>query len=631
MSKPTLASTGLLGRLVLPYVDSFQSSAILFRCNKEWNAQLTAVDGVARVAWVEMAAEMTACTHPGFVPSEIKKQLGGIRDRKEFISDIRSLICPWTNEAVNLIKLEFENKMITRDMYLTEDNTQIVFHTSEPVHGWAGIVSYRKRQVSYPSTPCENFVKTVAKLPTQPPPPPPSSGQDAMVGGERVETDGFRFIRVKGHGHLDMYEFTGMPKTQVKFKYVLIHGGVMAVMAFSKHLSRMQGLYSNSIYFVSIPEGRMLVHMSLHSGAKEDGSVILSRPGRMWTMANGHVKYYGRNPVTDSVRLAYPWERVDEAFAMIIQGDAEGAMRFLRRDMKCDIDTILGVNQRTLVHYAVAFDQPRALDVLLENGASPYRPDKAGMTPLEIACYGFKHECVRSIVESSFPIADACWKDQWEAGWNRVCDAENLETFFKKYPEKTAEYLEVLIPNTVAALWSGVPVMPIDAGYSHAMKGFRSRSILSSEKALKFLLQRFPTLMGRFSVEGGFKCMLGVGMTYNEIQADSVLKAMSMAVREFGLDINSQTGVTIENHIVWAVRLGSLKCVKFLIEELGADVRSHSVSGDSIMHIAVKRAEMRAENQEPRKILKYLTEEVEGIPSLSAQWGARRILIYESY
>ena len=231
------------------------------------------------------------------------------------------------------------------------------------------------------------------------------------------------------------------------------------------------------------------------------------------------------------------------------------------------------------------------------------------MTPLEIACFGYHHGCVAVLAHAKKDMPIAAWKHLWEAGWHRVCSPETLRTCLEVGLGEETVYYETLVPVTVEAMWSQIPMTTDGEKTSHIMLALRSRAILCSRKAVEFLLTRTPYIVHRFSMEGAFKCM--IGMTTNEIQEDAMLDTMRMAVTRLGVDINTTSGVTKENHVVWAVRMGSLKTVKVLVQDLGADVKSTSNTGHSLLKIAVDRVVVsRNRDLDSDYILRFLTDEV---------------------
>lgn len=589
----------LLSRLVLPYVRSFCSTGALFQSNSRWSMQLAETGGAARVVWIDMASEMTRFPAFKFVPDEIKARLAAIRERADFVSEVRSLICPWTNPAEKL-RPNCGALHETRFRYITDDDSRLVFHTVGARGAWGDIDVV---ELSCSSTPCEDFAGTIVRRRVE---NNIAEAVTSIADSVSYEND----LQEKLLQMLDMHAYTRF--SNATFKFVPIHGAVFAVMAFFRLPNRLGSVNRNSVYYFSMSDGRVLLQTLLPSASSEDATVILSRPGKLWITGEHGVTFYGRVPGCKHVRLAYHSERAAEAFFMISKGEVHAAIHFMQYSARCDLDTAPMTNYRTLLHHAVACDQPVAVTELLRHGATPCLEDACKMTPLELACFMYHHECVEILTKTQDPADDAIWKRVWTDAWRRVCDPETFKNCLQEYPEKESAFLETMIPRTVAALWASVPIMSDDDERSCIMRGLRSRTILTSKKALEVLLQHRPSITPRFALEGGFKCMLGG--SGNKIQEEAMLDAMRMAVLRFGLDINATSGVTMENHVVWAVRMGSLETVRVLIKELGADVKSRSNRGDSLLKIAMSRAS-RAPDHDTHggEILHFLTHEVEHV------------------
>jgi hypothetical protein len=601
MTSDLQCSDNLVSRLVLPYIKSISSICALYGSNKKWSMQLTEQGGMARLNLTDLVAEMTNFPGFKFVPEQIKARLAGIKDRYEFVSEVRSLVCPWTNYPT-MLRPNPRNHCDLVFKAITDDDKRLIFHTIEPTLAFPG--GNGTVEVSCSATPCETFADTIVRRPLT----------TEMLLESTIVTEAFmheNVIQEKLLQMLDMHAYTGFSKKYMSFKFVPIHGAVFAVMAFYEVPDPYGAVNRCSVYFFSLPEGRMLLHtlIPLTSNVKE--TVLLSRPGQLWIMTCNAVTYYGRDLASKAVRLSYKSERIAEAFYVISKGDVDDAIRITKR-LECSLDTSQLTNYRTLLHHAVMSDQPAAVHVLLSNKANPCLEDACRMTPLELACFMFHSDCVAVLTQAQAPEDDEEWKRMWMAAWKRICDPDTLKICIQDRRDMEGYYLRMSIPATVAALWTRIPIMDQHDEMSCIMRGYRSTTILHSKKALEFLMTHNPKLVTRFSNGGGFKSV--IGYTSSLVREQAMLDSLRMAVLRFGLDINSVTGITKENHIVWAVRMGSLKTVKVLIQELKADLKSRSSHGDSLLRLAMTRASSESyRDVHGKDILHFLTNDVEHV------------------
>lgn len=601
-----LSGDTIVSRLVLPYVQSIHWTGMFFQINQSWNKQLDHQGSSARIIWIDTVAGLTEYPEAKFIPNEIKARLSKIQDRADFVPEVRSLMCPWTNHSTWLIprrsdNTKLDNLKIVWNTTLSDDDSQLVFRGIEINRNWAGIGMESAVELTCNSTPFHDTSTPVQKR---------SFDVDVtdyhLLQGYESLYDTQPYDQ---YPHLkDMCDYTGFQERYIVSRTFPVHGAVFAVMVFPRLNSRLGGVNSSSIYYFCKTDQRLLGHKTLPNRLN---TTLLSRPGKLWLTSGSKIYFFGENPALRYLRAPVPdpRERMASAFYMVSHGAAERAINFMSRVLKLDINTPIFTNGRSLAHHAAACNQSDALAELLRERANPVLQDGSRMTPLELACFGYHHGCIAVLAHAKKDMPIAAWRHLWEAGWHRVCSPETLRTCLELGVADETVYYETLVPMTVEAMWSQNPVA---YQTSHIMLALRSRTILCSRKAVEFLLTRKSYIVHRFSMEGGFKCM--IGMTTNEIQEDAMLDTMCMAVTRLGVDINTTSGVTKENHVVWAVRMGSLKTVKVLVQKLGADVKSTSNTGHSLLKIALDRVVVsRNRDLDSHYILRFLTEEVEDV------------------
>ena len=581
--------------MVFPHIGSFRHLNLFSCTNKTFNSQLDKPGGLARLQWIDLAAKMTDCPEKEFFPEKISKSLSELKDRADFFDHVRALICPWTSRPVYLPARALINTLpLQRYMFLSKDNSRLIFHAA-----------YKSSfQASCPSSLISDW-GTHVRLSEK------HEVIEEQVSLEKNDRSYEREIVQRLTRDFNIYDFTNSRIEDASFSAFTIHGGVFAVLATFDKNERVSAEGQRGIYFFAYNDCRMLSHKVMRVSDMRHQSFVQSRPGQLWILRDDRLVHYRATDLMDSnglpgdgpaVVLSTKTERMDDALFMAAQGDADGAMQFLARDLEgVPINTRAWFNNKTLLHYAAVNGHAEAVAMLLDAGANHLSPDLNQITPLRLACRKLHHECVFLMVHGmDVPT------HEWENCWYQLCKFEQLRRYISLDPGSVDHFCNVAVPEIVQILFENKKeVLDVNTLRDYCMRGLRSQMILASPKATKYLLELGgENVVTRFKHGGGFRFVFGCfGASVLESEA---LKTLRMAVDSFGLDINFRFGVTQETHLVWAVRNGSFDAVKLLVEELGADIHALTNAGDGIHKLAIMRCVMGSRDQDGVRILEYV-------------------------
>jgi hypothetical protein len=576
----------MLVPMLAPHIKSFRHLNLLACCNKMLNSGLDE-RGVARLAWIDVAVNMTAYPNKGFYPEKIKETLTSIKERGPFLDYLRSLICPWTSVPDKSSRRFTEYLPMQRYMFLSKDDSRLIFQGT-----YEG-----DDQISCPSSLVQNWNQKVIL------------SEPRVVIEERAlleQNDRSFHNEVLGripHGvTFDMSTWTNTHRGDACFTLFPVHGAVFAVVATFDRNSRAIGVEgSKGIYFFSYNDCRMLAHRVLPVAAFPFKTFVQSRPTKLWVLGESRLIHYFKRE-DDQVLLSTPGERIHEALFKASLGDADGVLDFLARDMGgLDINTAATFNERTVLHYAAKNGHADAVAQFMDNGADPFQNDLSQLFPLLLAVQGLHHECVLVMMEGLHVD-----KAVWEKCWYQVCQFDTLKRHIPLDPASVAHQCDVAVPEIVAIMFRNIgDEIDLETVHNHMMRGLRSQTILSAPKAVNHMLEMGgPNIVARFLHGGGFKFVFGGGGT--SMHEEKMLDSFRLAVTKYGMDASAQTGVTREPHLVWAVRNGRASTVRVLMEEFRVNPNVYSNAGHSLRSLAVTRSIMCSRDVEARKILAFL-------------------------
>lgn len=164
------------------------------------------------------------------------------------------------------------------------------------------------------------------------------------------------------------------------------------------------GCVESGVYFMSMRNKErpaILRHMLFESTEFRLQNDICSAPQKIWLMNSEKIFYFGPNPLDRTLMCDNLLGRMTQAIFMASNGDAAGAISYLKADLHgMDINTPSLLCGRTVLHYAAYSNQPKAIKLLLAAGANANQYDSCGTTPLMMAVCVMNLKCVRVLCKS---------------------------------------------------------------------------------------------------------------------------------------------------------------------------------------------------------------------------------------
>ncbi len=584
-----------------PFVSGIKSLVYLFTSNKVWYDSLKDRDGPSRLTFALIVARLTELPSKGFVAEKITQMLTAIQERGLFMQHVRALVCPWTStKRITMIRGLSDHIHTHAVLDVFDDESKLVVASLVTPEKYFSINIGKGADSSFATLVRDDDIS------------------ERLLEAKKLLDNTNCFsdeIRAKLSGFTDFIRFTCLTGCTPTLSFFPIHGSAFAI-TLSCNANTGCTESSRSIYYFSIPSGEMLAHrvcsgwpMSSHSFR----TFVQSRPFSLFILNEKQVQMH-RMETGMSIRLSEPSERIGTAMFMVSCGRIDDALAFVRNIPGADINTTTAFNRRSLVHVAAEHGQTEALARLLELNAVSGSVDLCGSTPLGLAIQRLEHGTVEILLKNApFPaelpgpflnVYTDPSVTAWDDAWSHLCCVKTIHKCILRHPERLYEYCEVAIPNIIKGLWARHPTSLSDESLYHRLvTAARSPVICSSKHALKFVLQS-GVPMSRFMAEGGFKTT----MSYVDSpeREDFVIDAIRMCVQELEMDINSTAGPTHTSHLIKAVQDGSLKMVRFLIEELHADTRALGFSNEPILAIAASRARYRPGDADAAAILQYI-------------------------
>jgi hypothetical protein len=182
-----------------------------------------------------------------------------------------------------------------------------------------------------------------------------------------------------------------------------IHKTAFAILD-SNRINYGLGCVDGGVYFMSMrnkEKPTILRHMLCDSMEFRLQNDLCSAPQKLWLMNSEKIFYFGPNPIDSTLICDTLIGRMTPAICMASNGDAAGAIAYLRADLRgMDINTPSLLCGRSVLHYAAYSNQPETVRQLIAAGADINQYDSCGTTPLMIAVCVMNLECVRVLCES---------------------------------------------------------------------------------------------------------------------------------------------------------------------------------------------------------------------------------------
>lgn len=563
-----------------PLFTSVRGLVNVFTSNKAWYNSLSDREGMARKSFVDSIAKITALPANGFEPEKIKMMLMAITERSVFMDHVRALVCPWTNTRASIRCRGLIDEMKEPvSMDITDDESHLLVISKITQNKYYKIPLYD----------CDSIRDGILVRVT----PTTITTDDLLKAHDRIMEP-----EVLKEGIISMLSVPTPALSETtcimtcctpEFRFFPIHGAVFAI-SFACKDGYGCSEAIRSIYYYSIPDGRMLSHRTCTlwpSFQHHFKQFVLSRPFRLWIVSENYVHAYymgNRDSAGKTFRVSLPSERIDPAMYMISKGMTAEAMNFVKSLPGATIDTPTKFNARTLVHVAADHDQVEALKELVKMGADTRVFDIRQNTPLKLAVRRLHHECV-AILAGDTLVDPPCLS--WEETWSCFCSLDTIRKCFARKPEEIHRYCTEVIPSITQSLWETRPSPSSEDDETYWLsKAARSIAFLSSGKALGFVFNAgFP--ITRFLAEGGF--MMAMGDILSPSHEDEMIDCMRTAAFDWGVDFGVKCGPSNDYHLIRAVRDCSVKMVRFLIEELKMDTSVRNRRHENIKDVASGR------------------------------------------
>lgn len=550
---------------------------VLSRTNQEFRARLM-VMGESRKLWIDVAVRVAGYPGNGFEPDKLRALLGSVSQELEpFYTQLRALICPWTSVPEWLpLRILFRTvHPHPRYMLLDETATRLTFQVSD---------QRELNQASSPAVPSVEFARGVNLFEPRVQFSPEELHPAASVVNLRPR-------------HFFVPDFS--VGRNLSHRYYFVHGGVFAVIeCHNHHRSVTVSDGFNGVYFFACSDGRLLRHMSLEGMTCIKTSFIQSRPTKLWLMMQQRVALFRlkMEPHHDvrPPNLASPTERMDPALWMAGIGDTQGATRYLlalfnRQNIRDVIDVRSNANRRSLLHYAAAEGQTWTCQALLEAGASLVLEDCSHMTPIALAVSKLHYDTAMLLIQRRGEME----VEEFSKVWWEVCHLNPSQ--LSQDEDNVLDQCRRIIPGLVRALlFTSIPtatnfILPV-----HLQRAMESMFILSSPEATTLVLrsggQQFLEMCQKH--KDIYNRIFGnIYPTHtHEMESFETVKTL---FTEFGLDVNRNMsmGTRPQPPLVHAVMKGNLSLIRFMIEELGADLRvKRRPSGEDLRILIITRS-----------------------------------------
>jgi hypothetical protein len=595
--------------LLVPYL-GIRALWLLSCANQEMRARLV-VMAEARKLWAELAVRIAGFPGKGFEPEKLRALVASWpQELVPFFDQMRALICPWTSMPDTLpLRILFRTvEPHPRYMVLNEAGTRLIYQSADPREpGQASSLAERSPDFAKEL----NLYEPKTVLPHE-------ELHPAALMVQVIPPDFFIPDFSAGRNLVHRYHF--------------VHGGVFAAIECHNHRRSVAATDGyNGVYFFSCADGRMLRHMALEDMTNVKTSFMQSRPTRLWIMVQNRVLAFRPDPFTVARRqpiLASPTEQMDPALWMAANGDTAGAMRFLtslfrRQNIRDVIDVRSAANRRSLLHYAASEGQTETCRALVDAGANITTEDCSYMTPISLAVSKLHHDAAVLLIERRGEME----VDEFSKVWWELCNLNH--TILRLDEASVRDQSRRIIPGILRALlFTAIPTRPSFILNVHLQRAMESMFILSSPDATTLVLQAggHPFLEMCQKHKDIFNRIFCTSFPTPTHEKES-FETVKALFTEFGLDVNRNISVGARPvlPLVHAVMRGDLDLVRFMIEELGADIRvTRQPSGEDLRILAIGRtmANVTPEwREESRRVREYIEALFQQHGIISPYWN----------
>ena len=589
----TQAGDGPSIRMIVPWIgihDIYQLS----RVNGNFYKQLVKETDAKRL-WIDIAVALTAYPGRGFNPRDIEKDLVEAVQKSDncFFYKLRALLCPWTSLSM-LFPLSVLFRTIPQPTYmlLTDDGKRMVLQTDDPED---------TVQSSFPAFfDNDTFARDVTLLEDRVPFPP----------HELDHVEEIQRMTPRGHGMPDF-------QRDVTHRYFFVHGGVFAVMEFHSITASGSREGRNGIYFFAGRTSRMLCHLVLEGLEHHDGCFIQSRPCNLWILGRQRVSHFYCPPITQEEHvfnwggnLASASERMDPALWMAARGDVRGAIQFMKKcfgehaDIPVSstvLNKVANFSKRSMLHYAADAGDLQACRRLLHSRAQPGLRDMSEMTPITLAIRKMHLDVTRLLVAERGTMEDG----EFSKAWWTLCrqeDNHSLQTDNNLVRQQTRVTVPALVRELLFESMPNQGVQRFSPNYlfqpvDHFRRALQSPGILASKDSVALILRT-----GGAEFQDYCKIRLDLlhqifcSVYHTKAHEEEAFDTVKMLITEFGYNVNHNAcnRASAEEPLILAVKFGNLDLVRFMIEEMGANIRVRSrYSREGLRAVAKDRAVVR--------------------------------------
>ena len=541
----------------------------LSRLNTNFYQQLMKEQESKR-CWIDVAVSITSYPSKGFNPTAIKNDLekASLQNDAGFFYKLRALLCPWTSLTMELpLSILFRTIPQPTYMLLTDNDQRMVLQTDEPED---------TAQSSFPAVfDSEAFAKSVVLM----------EERVQFPAEEMDHTAEVQRMTPRGHGMPDF-------RRDLMHRYLVVHGGVFAVMEFHdiSGVGAKEGM--NGIYFFASRSGRMLCHLVLEGLDERDGCFLQSRPWNMWILGRRRVTHFYTPPI-DSDQYILTWkgnlssaaERMDPALWMAAKGEVRKAIQFMQRCFGEDegipvsstvLNKAANFNQRTLLHYAAEAGNLQACRWLLDSKAKPGITDRIEMTPITLAIRKLHLDVAKLLIAERGEMQVG----EFSKAWWTLCkqDVKSIPRDDDSIRRQTRQ----IVPGLLRELLFECMPSQVGVGFvvhDHFKRALQSSCILASKDSVALILRS-----GGVEFQGYCKTRLDLmhqifcSVYRTKTHEEEAFETVKMLFTEFEYDVNRNIcpRPSAEEPLVLAVKFGNLDLVRFMVEEMGANIRVRS-------------------------------------------------------
>jgi ankyrin repeat protein len=243
--------------------------------------------------------------------------------------------------------------------------------------------------------------------------------------------------------------------------------------------------------------------------------------------------------------------RAAPALWMAHNGDAVGAIRFLKKELEVDVG-LPGLHyKKTVLHYAVYGNQPAALQTLISAKADVDQSDANGVSPLTLAVLCARVQCVQVLCNNRATV-------------NTRTKKTPINCIGRGTPDTIIQILDLLFAA------GGNPNEILDeTGQTLLFRG----SLIKSQQILRYLVGN----------KANPRHLDDMGNTMLHVCCNEVgEEVLHTIVRGLGVDINARNN---QGHTALHknIRALSVKTARFMIEELGASPKVQDNDGATVL------------------------------------------------